>query len=315
MNNNRGLWIALAALLLLAGCCCCALAWAAGSAALGGIRAGVSAVEQDGGEWQAWLRSLREWDGDWRDWAGPWRNLGVQANAPIAQALTVQGPATLDLDVPVGDVIVQAGPAGQVKIEGTKRAYGATQADADSRLAEIQVKVDQSGNRVWVRVSGPLTGGAAGRAPQISLTITVPQQTTVAAEMGVGRLQITGTTGDVSANAEVGDVIVTDVTPSEKLAVKTRIAGVHFTGALVPNARYEFTTDVGKIALRLPEASAFRLDARSDIGDVTVGFPVAGRSSRDALVGKEVRGEVGQNPTTSLYLRSRVGEISVEPGR
>jgi hypothetical protein len=315
MNNNRGLWIALAALLLLACCCCCALAWAVGSAALGGIQTGVSAIEQDGGEWQAWLRSLREWDGDWRDWAGPWRSLGVQASAAVQQALTVQGPATLDLNVPVGDVIVRAGPAGQVKVEGTKRAYGATQADAESRLDEIQVKVDQSGDRVWVRVSGPFAGGNAGRAPHISLTITVPQQTTVAAEMGVGRLQITGTTGDVTANAEVGDVIVTDVTPIEKLSVKTRIAGVDFTGALVPNARYEFTTDVGKVALRLPEASAFRLDARSDIGDVTVGFAVAGRSSRDALVGEEVRGEVGQNPTTSLYLRSRVGEISIKPGR
>ncbi|MDQ1301045.1 MAG: hypothetical protein QG637_966 [Chloroflexota bacterium] len=312
MNNNRGLWIALAALLLLV-CCCCALAWATGSLVTGGIRAGVSAVEQDGGAWQTWLRSL---DGDWRNWAGPWTgNLGAPASAAVEQALTVQGPATLDLNVPVGDVIVRAGPVGQVKIEGTKRAYGATQADAERRLDEIEVKVDQSGDKVWVRVSGPVAGGNPGRASQVNLTITVPPQTTIAANMGVGRLQITGTTGDVTANAEVGDVILTDVTPTEKLTVETRIASVHFTGALAPNARYEFTTDVGKVALRLPDASAFNLDARSDIGDVTVGFAVTGRSSRDALVGKEVRGEVGQNPTTSLYLRSRVGEISIKPGR
>jgi hypothetical protein len=314
MNNNRGWWIALAALLLLICCCCCALAWAAGSLTLAGIRAGVSAIEQDGGEWQAWLRSLREWDGDWRDWTGPWTG-GTQATAAVQQALTVQGPTTLDLNAPVGDVIVRAGPAGQVKVEGTKRAYGATQADAERRLEEIEVKVDQSGDRVWVRVRGPFAGGNTGRSPRVNLTITVPQQTTVAADMGVGRLQITGTTGDVTANAEVGDVLVTDVTPVEKLSVKTRIASVDFTGALAPNTRYEFTTDIGKVALRLPETSAFRLDARSDIGDVTVGFPVAGRSSRDALVGKEVRGEVGQNPTASLYLRSRVGEISIKPGR
>jgi hypothetical protein len=93
------------------------------------------------------------------------------------------------------------------------------------------------------------------------------------------------------------------------------VSGVDFTGALTPNAGYEFTTDVGKVALRLPAESAFRLDARSDIGDVTLGFPIVGRSSRDALVGKEVRGDVGQNPTTTLYLRSRVGEISIRSGR
>jgi len=315
MNNHRGLWIALAALLLLICCCCCALAWAAGSLALNGIQAGVSAVERDNGL-QAWLRSLREWDGNWRDWAGPWPgNLAAQARAPIQQALTVQGPATLDLNVPVGDITVQAGLPGQVKVEGTKRAYGATQADADRRLEAIEVKVDQSGSRVWVRVSGALAEGNASRSPQVNLTITVPQQTAITADIGVGRLQISGTTGDVEVSAEVGDVVVTDVTPIEKLTIKTRISGIDFTGALAPNARYEFTTDVGKVALRLPEASAFRLDARSDIGDVTIGFPVAGRSSRDALVGKEVRGEVGQGPTANLYLRSRVGEISIKPGR
>lgn len=313
MNNHRGGWIALAVLLLLILCCCCALAWAAGSLALGGIRAGLAAVESNGGEWQAWLRSLREWDGDWR---GPWGGgSGVLAKAPVERTLAVQGAATLELRVPVGEVVVQAAPVGQVTITGTKRAYGATQADAERRLEEIEVNVDQSGDKVWVRVSGPSASGNIGRTPHVVLTITVPRQTGLAADIGVGRLQVAGIAGDATVNAEVGDVILTDVTPVEKLAVKTRVAGVDFTAALVPNARYEFTTDVGRLALRLPAESAFRLDARSDIGDVTVGFPVAGRSSRDALVGKEVRGEVGQGPTASLYLRSRVGEISIKPGR
>lgn len=313
MNNDRGWWIALAVVLLCVCCCCGVLAWTAGSVILGGIRAGVAAVEQDGGPWSAWLR---EWGGDWRAWAESWRNgLAAQASAPLEQTLIVQEPAMLDLDIPVGEVIVQAGEAGRITIDGTKRAYGATQAEATRRLDDIAVKIEQSGNKVGVRVGGPFAGGNFGCTPQVVLTITVPRQTSVAADLGVGRLQITGVADDVTVNAEVGDVIVTDVMPATKLAVKTRIAGVDFTGALASNARYDFTTDIGKIALRLPETSAFRLDARSDIGDVTVGFPLTGRTGRDALVGKKVRGEVGQDPTASLYLRSRVGEISIWPGR
>ena len=57
MNSNRGLWITLLVLLLIVCCCCCALAWGAGSLALGGIRTGASAVSPDTGGWERWFRS------------------------------------------------------------------------------------------------------------------------------------------------------------------------------------------------------------------------------------------------------------------
>jgi hypothetical protein len=306
MNSNRNLWITLLVLLLIVCCCCCALAWGAGSLALGGIRMGASAIGPDMGGWQQWFRSF----------GGDWRGGSAQANEPIQQTLTVQGPATLDLNVPVGDVSVKTGPAGEVKVEGTKRAYGATEADAQARLDDIQVKIDQSGDKVWVIVSGQFAGNSTGRSSGVEVTITVPKETTVAANMGVGRLQVSGTEGDATINAEVGDVILTDIMPAATLFVKTRVSSVDFSGALAPNGKYDITTDIGKIALRLPRNSAFTIDARSDIGDVNVdGFRVSGTASREALVGKQVQGEVGENPTASLTLRSRVGEISVNPGR
>ncbi len=305
MNSNRTLWIVLLVLLLIVCCCCCAVAWAAGSVVLGGVRSSNPAVSPETQNWEAWLRG----------WAGPWAGgAGVQASESIAQSLTVSNLAALDLNLPVGDVVVKAGPAGQVKVEGTKRAYAASEAEAQRILADLQVKIDQSGDKVWVRVSGmPVTN--VGRSPQIDLTITVPTQTTLSATMGVGRLQVSGTQGDATITADVGDVILTDVTPAEKLSVKTRVSSVEFTGALIAQGRYEMTTDIGKVDLRVPAGSVFQIDARSDIGDVNVGFQVAGRSSRDALVGKEVLGNVGQNPTASLYLRSRVGQITVTPDR
>ena len=164
-------------------------------------------------------------------------------------------------------------------------------------------------------VSGQFTGNNTGRSSGVELTITVPKETTLTANMGVGRLQVNGTQGDATINAEVGDVILTDIVPAATLFVKTRVSSVDFSGALAPNGKYEITTDIGKIALRLPANSAFTIDARSDIGDVNVGFPVSGSTSREALVGKQVQGEVGENPTASLTLHSRVGEISVNPGR
>ena len=58
MNSNRNLWITLLVLLLIVCCCCCALAWGAGSLALGGIRMGASAIGPDMGGWQQWFRSF-----------------------------------------------------------------------------------------------------------------------------------------------------------------------------------------------------------------------------------------------------------------
>ncbi|MCU0523168.1 MAG: DUF4097 domain-containing protein [Anaerolineae bacterium] len=311
MNSNRGLWITLLVLLLIVCCCCCALAWGAGSLALGGIRMGASAIGPDSGGWERWFRS---WENDWFGPAAPWQGFSnAQASESIQQTLTVAGPATLDLSVPVGDVTVKTGPAGEVTVEGTKRAYGATEADAQRVLDDIQVKIDQSGDKVWVRVSGQFMGGNSGRSPLVDLEITVPKQTTVTANVGVGRLQVSGTEGDAMINADVGDVILTDIMT---LFVKTRVSSVDFSGALAANGKYEITTDIGKIALRVPANSAFTIDARSDIGDVNVdGFPVSGSTSREALVGEQVQGDVGENPTASLMLRSRVGEISVNPGR
>ncbi len=307
MDGHRGLWLVLVIVSLFA-CCCCVLMWVAGQAALNGLRNLDVAI---GPELRAWEEWLRNWDREPLEWPVPWHPQGIQASAPISVTRTVERPVTLEVSAPIGALTVVPGPDGQVRVEGTKRAYATSVADAERRLEELEVQVSQAGDRIWVQVNGPFLRNTSSRTLQLDLTITVPRQTNLVARLGVGRLQITGITADVTVDAEVGEVILTDVLPVHRLTITTRVASVDFRAALTPNARYDFTTDVGKISLHLPETSAFRLDARSDIGDVSVAFPVMGRSDRDALVGKEVRGEVGQNPTTSLYLRSRVGAIMI----
>ncbi len=315
MNDHRGLWIALliAALLI---CCCCALAWATGALVLNGVRAGVAAIEAEQDNWQSWLRSWRERAVEWSDLFEAWMGYAVvAASEAFTHEVPITGPAVLHLDVSAGDVTIRPGPAGKVAVTAVKRVYGATRAEAERRLADMTISVDRVGDKVWLRVDNPFTTGNVGRTARVDMTVTVPREMDLTARVDVGRLQIEGVTGNMEISVQVGDVILADVAPTEKLTVRTRVAGVDFVGSLAPRAGYEFSTDVGKITLRLPADSAFHLDARSDIGDVSVGFPVAGYSSRDLVIGKEVRGEVGENPTTSLYLRSRVGGIAIRKER
>ena len=130
-----------------------------------------------------------------------------------------------------------------------------------------------------------------------------------------GQILIAGTHGDVYVKVDVGEVALQDVTPSGNLQVETRVAAIELAGRLSDRATYRLTSDIGRITLGLPPDGAFSMDARSDIGSVDVQFPVAGSNSRWGFAGEEVRGDVGADPTAKLYLRCRVGNISVRPNR
>ncbi|PKO23596.1 MAG: hypothetical protein CVU38_03145 [Chloroflexi bacterium HGW-Chloroflexi-1] len=250
------------------------------------------------------------------DWGGSWILGGrVAVTGQFNRALVVDGPVSLSVDVPVGDVTVEAGTSGQVTVTATKRAWGSTRNRAQEVLDGIDIGVDQTGNQVRVKVTGLSDVRNVSRSPQVDLVISVPSETASTLDVNVGRVLAAGLSGDLSVKVDVGEVTLNQVLPQELLEIKTRVANVEFTGALVPGAAYRLSSDVGRISMRVPADSAFSIDARSDIGNVDPGFVLSGRSAREGFLSKEVRGSVGENASASLYLRSRVGEISVRPER
>jgi len=284
MKDNRTIWIALV-VVLLALCFCCTLT------------VGFSIVH--GVHWsESWLLGSR-----------------MEATGQFTQAVEIQGPISLGLDVPVGNITVKAGDSGQVLVNATKRAWGYNRSQAQENLDRIQISVEQAGNQVQVKATGLTVAHNTPRSPKLDLVIAVPTETTLTLNSNVGCIFVTGTHGNVKIKADVGEVILNDVSPVERLNVKTRVASIELNSVLMPDVAYSLESDVGRIALRVPEDSTFSIDARSDIGDVNLGFELSGRRSRENFLGKEVRGDVGSNPTTSLYLRSRVGDISVRPTR
>jgi hypothetical protein len=283
VNRNRGIWIALL-LVVLGLCLCCVL--------LLGVFFTVQRVT-----------------------TGSVVPIGLQTEATeqFGQQLQVEGPADVFVDVPVGNIEIRTGPGSLVAVEGTKHAWAATSSRAQQTLDDIQVDIRQSGSRVEIEVSGLERMGGARNAPRVDLTITVPEQTTLSVDAKVGAVSVTGTRGDATIKADVGDVVLRDVIPAGQLTVESRVASIVLTGALAAGANYELTSDIGRISMELPSDSSFVIDARSDIGNVNIDFPVSGRSDREGIVGKEVRGEVGDSPSSRLTLRSRVGDISVRP--
>lgn len=289
MRDKPMLWIGLAVILLVFCCCCVAVA---------GLL--LTRSIQWGSTWQ--------WGSLWR-----WGGSGVEVTEQFSRNLVVSEPVDLSVDVPIGDITVRPGAAGKVDIQATKRAWGSNRDQAQRILENIAISVDQVGSRVTITVSGLSGTTGVPKSPQVDLVVTVPRETSLNVESRVGRVRVTGTQGDLAIRADVGDVELRDVVPLERLETRTRVANIEFSGALAARATYTLTSDVGRIAVRLPGDSAFKIEAQSDVGNVRMDFPVSGRSTREGFVGKEVRGDVGVNPTASLYLRSRIGEISVLP--
>jgi hypothetical protein len=282
MKKNRTLWVILL-VVLLALCLCCALTAV--------IMAASSA-----------------------DFSSSWA-LGsrLMATEDFTDEVDVQEPVRLRLDVPIGDITVVSSETDKISIDATKFAWAGTQSRAESILSEIDIAISQSDDNVVVVVTGLSSVTSVLRSPKVEMTVVVPVNTQLEVNSKVGQIQVTGLHGDLTLDADVGEVILTDVRPVSRLRVTTRVANVEFAGALVPEADYTLESDVGRVALVLPEDSSFSINARSDVGEVRVDFPLVGRSSREGFVSKEVSGDVGERPTTSLRLRSRVGEISVQP--
>jgi hypothetical protein len=60
----------------------------------------------------------------------------------------------------------------------------------------------------------------------------------------------------------------------------------------------------------LPADAGFRLDAQTSIGTVRCQFPYRGR---DGKAKTELRAIVGDNPKTTLELRTSTGNIEIRP--
>ncbi len=284
MKEGRILWIVLLAIVLAA--CCCAVT-------VGGLLIARGFRLSPG-----WIDSGR-----------------TEAATTFEHTFTVEGPVSLTLAVPLGDVTIRTGATDQVTVRASLRAWGGTQAEAQAQLDRIGVQATQDGPRVRVETAplsalGPQSG--ARRTPQIELLITAPPATALTAETEVGRLAVSGLRGDVSVTAGVGEVTLQDVLPARRVEIWSRVGNIELRGALAPGATYDLASDIGRIALWLPRESSFAIAARSDLGAVELGFPLAGSSQRE-LVGHEVRGEVGADPTATITLRSRVGAVSVKP--
>jgi DUF4097 and DUF4098 domain-containing protein YvlB len=221
------------------------------------------------------------------------------------QTLTVDptDTVTLNVDGTSGSITIRgSGSNDAVIINSTKRAYGLTKSAAEKELDNITLDVQQpdNGNEITISVNTDhRQNGFWFLANQVDLIITVPESVDLLLQNNTGSIDISGV-------------------QARSFDIQSNTGSVTFNGTIVSNPTRSFSiqTNTGSITLNLPADTSTNVDARADVGNVTVdsGFDkITEVNENHAGVGATWSGKLNDHTEDmpSLRLHTNTGSVTV----
>ena len=179
------------------------------------------------------------------------KTLKVDAGKPVA--LTVASSA--------GDVTVTGADVDTVQLKVVKTAYDSTQARADAEVKGVKYTIEQTGNTITLRYELPKSMNFSNNVNTVDFTITVPQETTVKTDTGMGETQVTGTQGNVDIQNDFGAITVEEIAGA--LSVKTNSGEVNATSIDAGSENIDLSSDFGGITLNSANGKDITLNSQS----------------------------------------------------
>ncbi|MCM3878525.1 MAG: DUF4097 domain-containing protein [Vicinamibacterales bacterium] len=202
----------------------------------------------------------------------------AEVSEPFARNFKVGAGAALLVSNVSGDIRVTAGGAGEIDVKATKRARSGSDAESKRRLANTQIEVSATGNRVELRVeSTPRTEGTG----QVEFEITVPSDCTLDLHSISGDIFVTNVKGELRANAVSGDIRLDGT--SRIASVKTISGDIDISGG-GGDAAMTISTISGD--LTATTLTARSLDINSVSGDSRISGFAGERVSARSLSGE-----------------------------
>ncbi len=215
------------------------------------------------------------------------RVLDTPAEAEESYDFSAPDPAALVVTNDCGEIEVSSQEGEQITVTAHKKAWGANQADAEARLAQIELDLTQDGDTVKVGIKNPeqVCRNQIGRPAEITFRINVPPRTRVKATTQLGGISLRGTRlgaelhssfGDVSARDLEGGLVVETQNGrveavsvdagKEPITLQTAFGDIHLENAAA--SKLETTTQNGKVELEKVDISG---DSRisSNFGDLS----------------------------------------------
>jgi hypothetical protein len=259
-------------------------------------------------------------------WSGlPFRGEAAVAEETIEQRFTVFESAELVVENQRGGIVVTGGSDEGIVIAARKRAWAATQSQAEADLALVKVSFTQTDSAVRVVVEQPFDEIEPGEhgPNEVSFTITVPARTKITASTRSGELSVSNVEGDTIMKTRFGTIEAQELNGS--LDAESGSGSISARGVRAEGSDVILTTRFGTIDYRAGSAGSLRADTGS--GAVTLtnlavqgSAVVASRFGKISLAGVaaseyDLSTQSGavrvENVTGSLKARSGFGNIAV----
>lgn len=206
------------------------------------------------------------------------------------------------VDNEVGDVSIETGESGVITVDFVKRAYGISRGEARSRLDEVTVQLEESGEgEVRLSVDRPGARFSLARVDSVDLTVTVP------ADMVY----------DLSVNGDVGALRVASDVQVSHVDAEIDVGDIDFGGTFTEDVTdSRLRTDVGEISVSVPEDVFLRVEANTDVGAIAVDQSVSASDvdRQDDVTNERWRGTFGEGSGTPplLEITISVGDIRID---
>ncbi len=233
----------------------------------------------------------------------------VTATTTTTQSFVVNDLPSLDIHNASGRLQVQPGPAGVVSMQITKTARDTSQSAARADLDGIVVTSTQLGDKIAIATEFP-DGSVFASSSNVNLLLTVPPNTTIAADVTTGDIQISGVGGLLEVTGGVGSITLQDVALADGSRIHMTTGSVTMQGAVRANAAIDISVSTGSVNIQLPADTATQLDAHTNLGAIHVsGWPM--QTTRINSLGADAEGPLGAQAAGAIHIRVDAGDITV----
>lgn len=271
--KTRNTIIIVVVILALVACCCLL--------AVGGALAG------------NWLIRARELGVDWsQDWRPQEAPDGVSPQR-FTQNFAVGNTPTLVIDNFAGKILVRAGNSGTIQVAAEKKALTARRMDA------IQIRMDQEGDTVTIRVDHSLPTSSN---VSVDLEITVPADSQITARTGAGTITLLEIQGSLDVSTGAGTITVRNAQGPAR--IETGAGSIDYDG--LPTGESQMHTGAGSISIALPRGANLQIDLHTGLGRIDTQVNVDGEVSPT-----KVSGILGTGADGALTASTGAGAISI----
>jgi DUF4097 and DUF4098 domain-containing protein YvlB len=263
----------------------------------------------------------------------------------VLKSYNVQGTQQIFADTFNGAIDVLTGATDKVEIKVTKRAGGSSQEVADDELDNIEVSIDQTGDKIAIHVKsinprpfqnrgaaievqvpeGSLldlrtTNGKVSTVGLLGDTIAHSSNGAIQAQGTRGTLNLETSNGPVSIKGGVGKIIAKSSNGSIDIASDKAVLDAHtsngrinYQGSLGAGIS-QLTTSNGSVTVTLPSDASFKLDARTSNSRITSDFTGDSepRGKKRKSSKTQMSGMFGSHPSSaSLDIHTSNGEIRI----